>query len=339
MAAPVGAVDWTRFKDPEDGKFDLSGWLLGSGSGFLPLPILITEPALSGGLGVALTFFHGSAEPLPGTEDEAIAALPPSVSAIVGAYTGNHSWVGGGGHFGSWRQDRIRYTGAAGLASINLEFFIADNPLKYNVDGGFLLQEIQFRIRQTPLFVGLRYTLLSVDATFDDPGALPPGAPRWNGDAADGRDAGLGWILHYDSRDNLFAPTGGNEGWLIYTLNDSAVGSDFDYDKIEGKWFSYQPLCERFILGLRLDGARVGDGAPFYSLPFVDLRGIPIGRYQDEQVGIFELEGLWNLVGRWTLVGFGGVGHIDGDLPQISESQSVWAGGVGFRYLLARRLA
>ena len=42
-------------------------------------------------------------------------------------------------------------------------------------------------------------------------------------------------------------------------------------------------------------------------------------------------------VGRWTLVGFGGVGHTDGDLP-VSESQTIWAGGVGFRYLIAKRL-
>jgi hypothetical protein len=91
--------------------------------------------------------------------------LPPSVSFAAGAYTGNDSWLGGGGHFASWKRDRIRYTGAAGLASINLEFFVQDNPFKYNVDGVFFLQDIQFRIKKTPLFLGARYTLLDIETT------------------------------------------------------------------------------------------------------------------------------------------------------------------------------
>jgi hypothetical protein len=91
---------------------------------------------------------------------------------------------------------------------------------------------------------------------------------------------------------------------VIYTFNDEAVGGTFNYNKLEGKIFSYHPL----------------------------------GRYQDEFAGVAELEGLWNIVSRWTLVGFGGAGHTDGDIPVVSEAQTIWAGGDGFRYLLARRL-
>ena len=36
-------------------------------------------------------------------------------------------------------------------------------------------------------------------------------------------------------------------------------------------------------------------------------------------------------------MGFGGVGHVAGDLI-TSTKQTIWAGGVGFRYLMARRL-
>ena len=48
-----------RFLDPEDGQLDLSEWLLDR-RGFLPMPIIITEPAVGFGGGVALVFISES---------------------------------------------------------------------------------------------------------------------------------------------------------------------------------------------------------------------------------------------------------------------------------------
>ena len=48
LAGPARADLLEGFRDPQDGKFDLSEWLLDR-KGVLPVPLLITEPAL--GLG------------------------------------------------------------------------------------------------------------------------------------------------------------------------------------------------------------------------------------------------------------------------------------------------
>lgn len=47
----------SRFIDPEDGQFDLS-YFLENPRGFLPIPIVITEPAVGYGGGVAGMFFQ-----------------------------------------------------------------------------------------------------------------------------------------------------------------------------------------------------------------------------------------------------------------------------------------
>jgi hypothetical protein len=47
------------FVDPTDGAFDTSDWLLNR-RGFLPVPIIITEPAVCCGGGGSLPFFHKS---------------------------------------------------------------------------------------------------------------------------------------------------------------------------------------------------------------------------------------------------------------------------------------
>ena len=75
----------------------------------LPIPIIITEPAIGEGLGVALALFH----PVKGgkAEDEKLATLdsfgdfrgtreaPPVVTGVAAAYTNNETWIAGVGHF------------------------------------------------------------------------------------------------------------------------------------------------------------------------------------------------------------------------------------------------
>ena len=90
-----------KFKDPEDGAFDASAWLYDV-KGFLPVPIIITEPAVGFGLGGAAVFFHETEaerararkQMRSGTpSDESERAPPPSLSAVFGAYTENGTWL------------------------------------------------------------------------------------------------------------------------------------------------------------------------------------------------------------------------------------------------------
>ncbi len=40
---------WSQFVDADDGRFDASNYLADNAYGFLPLPIIITDPAVGGG--------------------------------------------------------------------------------------------------------------------------------------------------------------------------------------------------------------------------------------------------------------------------------------------------
>ena len=64
-ALPVRAADDdgaesspSRFKDPDDGRFDVSGFL-DTAYGFVPLLVPITEPAVGYGAVGAAVFIHG----------------------------------------------------------------------------------------------------------------------------------------------------------------------------------------------------------------------------------------------------------------------------------------
>ena len=87
----------SRFRDPDDGWFDASQWLFENIIGFMPVPIIITEPAVDNGLGVAGVFFHQPKSDQMRPEDGANLILP-NLSVLALAYTGNDSWMVGGGH-------------------------------------------------------------------------------------------------------------------------------------------------------------------------------------------------------------------------------------------------
>ncbi len=87
MAWSGGISDWidNNLIDPEDGKLDASDYLA-SAQGFLPIPIIITEPAVGAGLGLAIAYFH-----VPKKLDAEIHKHqgPPSISVGFGAKTEN----------------------------------------------------------------------------------------------------------------------------------------------------------------------------------------------------------------------------------------------------------
>ena len=339
---------FSQFKDPKDGAFDTSKFLL-KRKGFLPVPILVSDPAVGYGGGAALLFFHESAkdkEQDKADDGDGMLSLPPSVSAVAGAYTENESWLAAGAHLGSWKDDRIRYTGALGGASLNLKFYgaglsdeIDQSPLGFNIEGFFLFQEMVFRISKSNFFLGGRYQFLNANTNFDtvDDDNVDD-IPGVSENQLDSNDSGLGVIGRYDSRDNIFSPNRGQYAELIVSRYDNALGGDFDYTQVRARSLSWWQVLSRVVLGVRLDGRFTEGDTPFYALPFIDIRGIPALRYQGENVIVAEIEPRWDVTDRWSLTGFVGSGWTADSINNFGDSSGEVAGGGGFRYLIARRL-
>jgi hypothetical protein len=339
-----------QFIDPYDGKFDTSGWILDK-KGVLPVPIIITEPAVGYGGGVALLYFHAqkdapeiaAAEKKYRENKEAKKpALPPSISGIAGLGTENGTWGVGGFHFGSWKRDSIRYLGGLAYPSVNLTFYgdrnrpVSSGGLGYNLKGFFLLQEVLFRIKSSHFLLGPRLIYYNADSKFDL--QLPvTGIDPWELNL---RSYGVGLKAAYDSRDNIFTPNTGINAditTLFYTV-DNDITSSKNYRMTDAVSRMYwQPFTD-IVLGWRLHGGFSSGDVPFYALPFIDLRGIPAMRYQGDNVLVTEIETRWNVNNRWSMVFFGGVGRTADSLSDFSDSENRWAGGTGFRYLIARVL-
>lgn len=206
--------------------------------------------------------------------------------------------------------------------------------IKFNVLGEFLFQQLKFRLRESNWWLGMDYLYSDAETKFfiqDQPIGLPPPLGKF-------QQGGVGTVVEFDSRDSTFTPSRGLRGKLQYRNYADTWGSDFDFDHMRGSLNYFIPVGEYSSLGLRLDGEAVRGEVPFFSYPFVSLRGIPAMRYQGQEVVTTEVEYLWGLTPRWTVNFFAGAGRTTAVDTFAATDDTVAAGGVGFRYRIARKL-
>jgi len=305
----------------------------------LPIPILITEPAIGEGLGVTLALFHPVK---PGKQDETRVATPgsitamsggrdapPVVTALAAAYTTNDTWFAGLGHFNNWRRDSIRYAGALALAKVNSTIYLLNRPIAFSMETDMVFQELKFRLGNSDWLLGAGLFYLDAKNRF---GTNLPGIGEDDRFALTFKNAGVAAELLYETRDNTMNPTSGQLFELSLWRYDEAIGGSFDYWSWKLKALSFHPLTPKVTLGLRADLTGVDGRPPFFAYPWVSLRGIPALRYQDNQAGAAEIEGRYLLAPRWEISAFAGLGYTSNDNPLFVNPGSIYNFGLGSRY-------
>ena len=322
-----------RFFDPEDGQFDLS-YFLENPRGFLPIPIVVTEPAVGYGGGVAGMFLRPRRE----AGDEGWAR--PDISA-VGAFATAERDVG---RIRRRCQPLARWTtahaGRCGHRTVQSRFLrsrsrpIVPRPgVRYSLQFSGGVAQANWQLApKSPWAVGLRYVYADVDPKLrDDP--LFPGLA----DRVRVKISAPTAIVEFDTRDNVFTPTHGIYAESSYLASREALGASDDFERFQQVLIGWQPLPHDVTLGARANYAWSSDGTPFFLRPFVQLRGVPAMRYQGDQAASVELEARWQFLGRWSAVVFGGAGTTRTERDAFAATQNVGSGGVGFRYELASK--
>ncbi|MGF6873629.1 hypothetical protein OKW35_003101 [Paraburkholderia sp. MM5477-R1] len=186
------------FFDPEDGQLDMSDFLL-KHKGALPVPIVITEPAVGYGLGLGLLFFSGPiADAATDTTADHPDRVPPNVTALGGLYTANGTWAAAAAHFHTWDDDRYRYLGALAKVDAHLDYFgLSSQPRAYTLQGNALLQQFLVRMGNTRWYGGVRYVFFDSSSTFTG-GSVPGELGHFQKDQRIGAGS---LIVDYDSRD------------------------------------------------------------------------------------------------------------------------------------------
>lgn len=312
------------FRDSLDHAIDISDFLI-TKKGVLPAPMLITEPSVGYGAALGLIYFHDSYLNKKG---------PPDLSVALGGFTENGTWMAGGAHAGFWKNDRIRYRGALIKMNVNIDYYgQLKKPALLNLNSWFFLQQLIFRLGDSNFFMGGRYNLVPMKNKIE----FPIDVPDFEGLNFKSTLSELSAILVFDSRDNVMSPRNGVLAQITSLYSDTWMGGEALYGKIRSSVMGITPVSQKILIGGRFTAhSKLGD-IPFYSKPFLQMRGVPFLKYQDNNVLAIEGEVDWNIYKRWSLVGFCGYGLAFNAYDNLNNGNNVPAGGAGFRYLLARK--
>jgi len=327
-------------KDSIDGKFDLSDYIIDA-NGFVPVPMIITEPAL-GGFGVAIIpVFIRKKPPYVDSIEGQLMRTPvaPDITGGIGLYTLNDTWAALAVRSGTLVKSRIKYVIGGGYVNLNMAFYKTflqqdEKKLDFNLKiTPFYLQAIK-RIRFSHWYAGFKYLFLHADVRYKGDSVFESfGKPLESKSTI----SQLGAIIELDNRDNIFTPDKGIKLHVDAVYSGDVLGSDHDYWKMNYYMYAYVPVSKKIVGGLRIDGRQAFGDPPFYMLPYIDMRGIPAERYQGNVDLLSEIEMRWDVVKRWSIMAYAGAGKAFDEWDKFSKADWAWSYGTGFRYLLARK--
>jgi len=325
-------------KDSTDGKLDLSDYIIDA-NGFVPVPIIITEPAL-GGFGVGLVpVFLKRRPPYVDTIDGKVIRTPvaPDITGGLGLYTVNGTWMLAGFRSGTFIKSRIKYMIGGAYANVNMSFYhtfkeVGEKKFDFNFRTIPLFLQMTKRIGFSHWYVGLKYLFLKTDVNYTD--SLPSFVKEKDKNSIVSQ---LGAVLELDNRDNVFTPNKGVKVHFDALRSDNIFGSDYEYWKLNYYTYMYKQISPKLIGGWRIDGQQALQEPPFYLLPYIDMRGVPAARYQGKADILTELEARWDFIHRWSIMFFGGTGKAFDEWSDFGPAKWVTTFGTGFRYLVARK--
>ncbi|MBI3520366.1 MAG: BamA/TamA family outer membrane protein [Bacteroidetes bacterium] len=151
----------------------------------------------------------------------------------------------------------------------------------------------------------------------------------------------LGFVVKYDSRDNLFYPTKGYLAEFSFQVDDKIIGSSFSNNRIIFDGSAYFTNEIKHTVALNFYSV-IGNGdIPFNQMALLGgakkMRGFYEGRYRDKNLLMLQTEYRIPLFWRLGAVVFISTGNVSDKVSNFNVNQFKLAYGGGLRVLLDKK--
>ena len=192
----------------------------------------------------------------------------------------------------------------------------------------------------TNLYGGIQYQLETAAIVGVGPEVGLPLASFAGGHG--GTVSGLGLVLNWDTRNNIFIPSHGNYFQLSLVFNGKALGSRFNFTAVKADLRKYYPgIVRSHSVALQFLYQSATGNPPFYRYALIGgdsiLRGYYKGRYRDKYLVVLQSEYRLPVWWRFGLVGFFGLGNVGPSLGRIDFGDLKYSVGAGLRFKLSPR--
>ncbi len=294
-----------------------------------PIPML--NPAQGFGVVLAAQYIYKPKEQTPDT--------PSSLVGLGGFYTEKGSWGVLAGYAGHWQDDLWRPVVGGGYIDLRYDFYGIGNALaelnksiRINQTVTFGLVQLMRRI-VPGLYAGARLSVFSTDISTGEVAIPPLVIPPLETNVA---NVSGGPVLQWDTRDNQFYPTRGQNA----SLSAIFYGGDHTYQIYSLAWNTYYALEENQILAFRAYFRSAAGDVPFYALSQFglrsDLRGYKSGKYRDRDMFAGQVEYRGLLRDPWGFVLFAGAGEVAASYSDFTSENILASVGGGLRYRLGK---
>lgn len=150
--------------------------------------------------------------------------------------------------------------------------------------------------------------------------------------------SGAGFLVNWDSRDNIFSAYSGSFCQLSSLFNSKAFGGNFNYTDITLDMRHFIELFPSQILAIQGLMKILEGNVPFQNLVSYGgqdvIRGYTLGQYRDKSGAAIQAEYRFPAFWRIGAVVFGGFGQVADNISNLKLDEFKFAGGAGIRFLL-----
>ena len=295
---------------------------------FVIVPVPISNPTVGSGLVLGGAYFYSQTEEQKKTQ-------PASVTGAAGVYTDNDSRAFVLVQQNYWKQNKWRFTGAAGGADLRLSLIAPDETVG--------AQSVDWRVKGNFLFARLSRKLSgnwyggAISRFVDVEQSIETGAQSRDFDTSpDVRSAGLGATVEYDSRDMPLNSYSGRYFKVEALFNDEAIGSSETYQSYSLAFKSYHEVSKSVVIAWELQGCQRVGAAPLWDACRISLRGFSATDYLGKVSASGQAEARWRLGKRWGMVGFAGAGKVGNSFSGLDDRELIPSYGVGLRFMVLK---
>ncbi len=154
-----------------------------------------------------------------------------------------------------------------------------------------------------------------------------------------GTTSGLGIILNWDRRDNIFFPRRGHYYQLVIRTSRKFLGSDFETTVFKFDLRKFIPLFSDQVLAWQILFESINGTPSFKNYAKLGgnsiMRGYYSGRYRDKCLLALQGEYRLPLWRRWGMVAFAGIGDVSKGLGNFNFKGFKYSFGFGLRFKIA----
>ncbi|HUI63831.1 MAG TPA: BamA/TamA family outer membrane protein [Bacteroidota bacterium] len=332
------AASGTASPQSEPGSSDSSS---GSRRGVVGAPYVKYEPetGLAGGV-VALYYFHLTSDSADGSADR-----PSSVSGGA-TYTQKKQISTGIDYDFYFASGVYHLSGGFDYKRIPYDFYGVGNrnptdpvdsytPLWRGGDAEFTRNFLR-----TPLGEGLNAGL-GMEFRWDDILSSLQGKILQTGSvpgSKGGLSAGMGIVVNFDTRDNIFSSHEGEFCDFKATFYGRAIGGSFNFNRYTLDLRKFIPVGDTHTIAVQTLEVFVKGVEPFYTMAQLggdnNLRGYFQGRQRNTDMSVLQAEYRLPLVWRFGLALFADAGEVAGALDAFRYSGIHYSAGAGIRFVV-----